>query len=104
MDRWKDGTTEREARFPSFHRSSFPSLSQSAASAYASTGGHTHTRFRSPYAPSTRPTDGHTLCWRGPTARGAGRPREGGRGQATARPPSRVGGALGGRQVAPAWL
>src|SRR5438876_359480 len=33
------------------------------ASAYASTGGHTHTRLRSPYAPSTRPTDGHTL-WR----------------------------------------
>ncbi len=32
--------------------------------AYASTGGHVHTRFRSPNAASIRPMGGHTLCSR----------------------------------------
>src|SRR2546425_4684265 len=89
---------------PSVHLSNFPSPLQSAASAYASTGGHTHTRFRSPYAPSTRPTDGHTLCWRVQTAGDAPRPRGEGRAPAPGDPASGVWGGPGGRLFAARWF
>src|SRR5207247_277111 len=69
------------------------------ASAYASTGGHTHTRLRSPYAPSTRPTDGHTL-WRRVDGDGnAARSREYGRSQRSLITSSSVWGALRRRLV-----
>src|SRR2546426_12643899 len=85
---------DRTPHVPSFHRSNFRSLSQSAASAYASTGGHTHTRLRSPYAPSTRPTDGHTLCWRGHAGGDTPRARAEGGAHAPADTPSHVWGAV----------
>src|SRR3989454_7302118 len=90
---------DRTPHVPSFHRSNFRSLSQSAATAYASTGGHTHTRLRSPYAPSTRPTDGHTLCWRGAGGGGAPPPPRGGGGPPAGGEAPGGGGGGGGRVV-----
>src|SRR5438132_1041669 len=63
------------------------------AGSYSVTGGQTHTRFRSPYAPSTRPTDGHTLCRRVAGEGNAARSREYGRSQASPMTSSSVCGA-----------
>jgi len=46
------------------------------ASAYASSGGHTHIKFRSPYAPSMRLTAGQILCTRVASEGNAARSRE----------------------------
>jgi hypothetical protein len=63
-------------------------------SAYASSGGHTHIRFRSPYAPSIRLTVGQILWTRVASEGNAARSREYGRFHASARRSARGWGAF----------